>query len=123
MFEGDLISRVELFDEVDLGAALAKFEELSRPVPRLENAASRSAKRFLAYFAARDWDGMADTLATDILTDDRRHLVGAGSRHGRDAAIADMRVIVGVGVENISTSVIATRGDTSRPSPDAVHGS
>jgi hypothetical protein len=111
MFEGDLISRVELYDEVDLDAALARFDELRRPVPQLENTASRSANRFLASFAARDWDGMADTLATDILTDDRRRLVGAGPRHGRDAAIADMRVIVDVGVEDISTSVIATRGE------------
>ena len=111
MFEGDLISCVELFDEVDLDAALARFDELSRPVPLLENAASWSAKRFLAQFAARDWDGMADTLATDIFTDDRRRLVGAGPRHGRDAAIEDMRVIVDLGVEDISTSVIATRGD------------
>ena len=39
--DGDLISRCELFDEADLDAALARFDELSRPAPRLENAASR----------------------------------------------------------------------------------
>ena len=39
--EGDLINRCEIFDEADIDAALARFDELSRPAPRLENAASR----------------------------------------------------------------------------------
>ena len=29
--EGDLINRCELFDEADLDAALARFDELDRP--------------------------------------------------------------------------------------------
>jgi hypothetical protein len=32
-FEGDLINRAELFDEADLDAALARFDELSPPAP------------------------------------------------------------------------------------------
>ena len=44
--EGDLVSRCEIFDEADLDAALAKFDELSRPAPRLENAASQVDERF-----------------------------------------------------------------------------
>ena len=64
--EGDLINRCELFDEADLDAALARFDELSRPAPRLENAASQVDERFRAYFAARDWDAMAEILADDI---------------------------------------------------------
>ena len=39
--EGDLISRCELFDEADLDAALARFEELHPQARRLENAASQ----------------------------------------------------------------------------------
>ncbi len=54
--EGDMVSRSELFDEADLDAAIARFDQLSRPAPRLENAASQIAERFLAHFAARDWD-------------------------------------------------------------------
>ena len=57
--DGDLLSRYELFDEADLDAALARFEQLSRPAPQLENAASQVAERFLAHFAAGDWDAMA----------------------------------------------------------------
>ena len=44
--EGDMISRCEVFDETDFDAAIARFDELSRPAPRLENAASRVDERF-----------------------------------------------------------------------------
>ena len=53
--DGDRVNRLELFDETDLDAALARFEELQLPAPRLENAASQMVERYLAYFAARDW--------------------------------------------------------------------
>ena len=76
--EGDVVNRCELFDEADLDAALARFEELSRPAPRLENAASQVGERFLAHFAARDWDAMAEMLAENISNDDRRRVVSAG---------------------------------------------
>ena len=42
--EGDLINRCEIFDEADIDAALARFDELSRPAPRLENAATPSGR-------------------------------------------------------------------------------
>ncbi len=109
--DGDLINRSELFDEADLDAALARFDELSRPAPRLENAASRVVDRFWTYFAARDWDAMAEMLADDISSDDRRRVVNAGVRHGRDAEIANLRAVADVGVKNMTSTVIATRGE------------
>ncbi len=45
--EGDLISRCEIFDEAEIDAALARFDELSRPAPRLENAASQVDRALL----------------------------------------------------------------------------
>ena len=67
--EGEMINRCELFDEADLDAAIARFEQLSRPAPRLENAASQAYERVQACFAARDWDAMADMpWPTDIST-------------------------------------------------------
>ena len=89
--EGDMINRAEVFDEADLDAAIARFDQLSRPVPRLENAASQVGERILAHFATLDWDAMAEILADDFSNDDRRRVVGAGVRHGRDAEIASMR--------------------------------
>ena len=40
--DGDLIRRSEMFDEVDIDGAVARFEQLNRPAPELENAASRA---------------------------------------------------------------------------------
>jgi hypothetical protein len=108
--EGDRINRLELYDEADIDAALARFEELQPQLPRLENAASRLGERFLAHFAARDWSAMAATLAEDTFSHDRRRIVGAGLRQGREAAIADMQTIVDLERTDISSTVIATRG-------------
>ena len=45
--DGDLLSRFEVFDEADLDAAIARFDQLSRPAPRLENAASQVDRALL----------------------------------------------------------------------------
>jgi len=108
--EGDLVSRAELFDEADLDAAIAKFEQLSRPVRHLENAASQMGDRFLAYFAAGNWDAMPTILADNYCNDDRRRLVGGGVRHGRDAQIADMRAVAELWPTRVTSRVVATRG-------------
>jgi hypothetical protein len=109
--EGDAGKRCEIFDERDVDAALARFEELSRPTPRLENAASQLDDRFAAYFAARDWDAMAEIVADDISVDDRRRVVSAGIRVGRDAEIANVRIFADVGGTNLTATVMATRGE------------
>ena len=44
--DGEMVDRCEVFDEADIDAALARFEQLSRPAPRLENAASQVCERF-----------------------------------------------------------------------------
>ena len=61
MVDGDRLSRCEIFNEADLDAALARFEELHPQAPRLENTASRMVAQFLTHFAAHDWDAMAET--------------------------------------------------------------
>ncbi len=101
----------EFFDEADLDAALAKFEQLSRPAPRLENAASQVAERFRENFAAGNWDAMAAILADDFSTDDRRRVVGAGVRTGREAQIMNMRAIAGLYNANMTSTDIAVRGE------------
>ena len=110
-FTGDLISRAELFDEADLDAALARFDELHTRAPRLENAASQLGQRQLAHFAARDWAAMTELLAEDTSTDDRRRVVNAGNQLGRDVDVATMRALADLGVAHIASAVIATRGE------------
>ncbi|CAM3217535.1 BTAD domain-containing putative transcriptional regulator [Mycobacterium intermedium] len=108
----DLVNRCELFDEGDIDAALAKFDQLSTPPRRLDNAASRLVERFQASFAARDWDAMAAMLAEDVFTEDRRGVVNVGILRGRDAVLADLQAVVDVmDVTYMTTVAIATRGD------------
>ncbi len=76
MVEGDMVSRCEVFDEADLDAAIARFEQLSQPTRRLENAASRLTERLNAHFAARDWDAMTETMAEDLF--ERRSSTSGG---------------------------------------------
>lgn len=111
--DGDLISHCEMFDEADLDAALARFEEL-RPqtARRLHNAASQVSQRFLAQFAVHNWDMMVELLAEDYYQDDRRSTVNDGIRSGRDAALANMRVVAGLGITDVKVSDVATRGDS-----------
>ncbi|MEV0668989.1 BTAD domain-containing putative transcriptional regulator [Mycobacterium sp. NPDC050441] len=109
--EDDLIDRIELFDEADLDAALARFEEL-RPTPgRLRNTASRTYERLQKCLAERDPDAMATMLADNFCGDDRRHVVSSAVRHGRDAALEDARAVIDLNARNIATTVIATRGE------------
>jgi hypothetical protein len=109
--ESDLINRCEVFDDSDLDAALARFEELQPQTPRLTNAASQVVERFLAHFAARDWDAITEVLADGYYADDRRRAVGAGLRRGRESNIAEMRTTADLGVEVITSQHIATRGE------------
>jgi DNA-binding SARP family transcriptional activator len=111
MVDGDLIGRCELFDDTDLDAALAKFDELSRPSHRLENAASRAYERAKEGFAVRDWSAVAQILAVDVVTEDRRSVVNVGRREGRDASIAEFSATAEIGVTNWTSEAIATRGE------------
>ena len=127
--EGDMVSRCEVFDETDIDTALARFEQLSRPAPRLENAATRTYERIRTHFLARDWDALAEALADNHCGDDRRRVVNSGIRHGREAEIASMQATADVGVASLTSDTIATRGDRlalcrtrgATSSPEAFH--
>ena len=111
--DGDLINRCELFDEADIDAALARFDELSRPTPRWK---TRQAEWTSAYRrTSRPATGTRwrRCLADDIATDDRRRVVKAGD----PTTVAmprsqNMRAIADVGCQELARrSPIATRGD------------
>ncbi|MGN6337233.1 BTAD domain-containing putative transcriptional regulator, partial [Mycobacterium sp.] len=109
--EDDLLSRCELFDESDLDAALARFDQLSRPATKLQNAATQAYERMWAFFEARDWVAITGLVAEDELIDDRRRVVNGGLRHGRDAGIEEMRAAADIGFNITMVDVRATRGE------------
>ena len=80
-FTGDLISRAELFDETDLDAALARFDELDRHASSFANAATRTWERLVETYNRRDIDGWLALTAADGRVEDRRkglHHIGVG---------------------------------------------
>ena len=74
-FRDDSMSRCEVFEESDLDTALARFDELNRQVPQLENAATRQNVRLAAAFNRRDLESILGTVAADAQYDDRRKVL------------------------------------------------
>src|SRR5262249_49518932 len=109
--DGDRLDRFEAFDETDIDAALARFDDLHPQTRRLGNAASQAGQSFRGCFAGRGWHAMAELLSGDFSMDDRRRVVNAGIRHGRNAEVASQRAIADVGVTNWTSTVIAIRGE------------
>jgi hypothetical protein len=66
--------------------------------------------RYLAYFAAGDWDAMSTILADDFSNDDRRRVVGSGMFGGREAEAANGRAIAELWTTNVTSAVMAIRG-------------
>ena len=109
-FTGDLVSRCELFDEADLDAALARFDELHTRAPRLENAATRAEDRFFAHYKAHDWAAIAEILADGTFIENRVRVVNTGLWEGRDVVIANMQALAEAAA-NATSAVLAVRGE------------
>ena len=82
--EGELINRAELFDEKDLDAALARFDELGRPAQRLEKRQAKCTNAPGRLRSPRLERHGGDTDRRHS-RDDRRRVVDSGVRHGREA--------------------------------------
>lgn len=81
-FEGDLLCRFEIFDEADLDAALMRFDELDRPAPLLENAATRARARLADAFNRRDLNGYLALMSADGWYEDQRKVLRDDARRG-----------------------------------------
>ncbi len=105
--DGDLISRCEIFDEADIDAALARFDELNRRAHRLENAATRGWARLVDAFNRRDPDGFWALAAADGRYEDRRKGL-------RDEGPARQEVVRALfeafGEWLLETEIVAVRG-------------
>ncbi|WP_242660531.1 BTAD domain-containing putative transcriptional regulator [Mycobacterium kubicae] len=110
LVEGNLISRCEIFDEDEVNAAAARFEQLNRSARQLENAASRASERLRTCFERSDWTAVDKLLADDIVTADHRKVVNSGVREGKAAVFAEIKTTTEIGVRHITSEVIALRG-------------
>ena len=50
-------------------------------------------------------------LTNDFSNDDRRRVVNAGTRRGRDGVVKDARANADLGVKDVTATVVATRGE------------
>src|SRR5205807_1269757 len=74
------------------------------------NAAGQAVERFWKYFAAHDWAALAETMADDVCSHDRRRVVNGGELLGRAAHVTNMRAVAEVGFEGLTSTVVASRG-------------
>ncbi|WP_081282506.1 BTAD domain-containing putative transcriptional regulator [Mycobacterium asiaticum] len=103
------------FDLADIDAAYAELDaahsRLGEPSPsKLKNAASGVSRRVASYFVADNWAAVAETLADDVIQDDRRKVVGSGFRQGREAVMTEISVVARAGVKSMVTDTLAVRG-------------
>jgi class 3 adenylate cyclase/tetratricopeptide (TPR) repeat protein len=103
------IDRVDSFGARDLDAALQAGRSLRLGAGELSNRCTETNARYWALFARRDWEAMQQLVTVDAVYDDRRPIVRTRSV-GRDIE-AHARQIAAHGVERISISVLATRGE------------
>ena len=66
-FEGDLIDRCELFDEADLDAALARFDELHTQTRRLKNAWQNASWRTSPPATGTPWHRISPKITTPTI--------------------------------------------------------
>src|SRR6202000_706207 len=88
--DGDLMNRCEMFDEEGLDAALARFEELNRPVRPLENDATRIWALLVEAFNQRDLEGYLALGDSGLRYEDRRR----GMRDDSEGAAEQRRAVL-----------------------------
>ncbi len=108
------VQRMETFDEEHRGAALARFDELSRVSrsPRIENAATRAVARFAELVSAGRSEDTRGLFTDDHTWVDRRRTVSGAATNGFDEMIASgVRAFAEVGFTSFAVETIAVRGD------------
>ena len=109
--EGSAI-RSETFAPDELDAAVGLIDDLAVatvPTAAFENAADRIQARFVEAWAARDWEGVVETVADGYRSIDRRAHVHLES--DRDEALATTRLLFDTTGSDWRSELLATRGD------------
>src|SRR5581483_7828753 len=120
--EGELISRVETFDEGDLDAAFARFHELHQLPTQLDNAATRTRVRVFDALNRRDIDALLAHTTADARYDDRRKVQRDEGRVRPDVVRAILEASRGMRMEAEPVAVrgsrLAVTHDTYRDAAD-----
>ena len=112
-----LFLRLELFDEADFAAALARLDELGAQVPvgdpptAIDNAATAAQARVIDVCHRRRFDELRTLLTDDFVREDRRHGVAAPTADGPDEFVRAYAAWFDVGFETLQARPVAVRGD------------
>ncbi len=108
-FDGDAINRCELFDERDLDAAVALFDDLDRQHAGEGNSATRMNAHLAEVFNRRDEAGYLDSCAPGARFDDRRR--GMTYEGPIDATFAHALLSEAASSWRLEIETVAIRGD------------
>ncbi len=108
--EDGVVRHIEMIPLDERDIALARFEELDGRAGPRENAATRAMKLVDRNLISGNPEASRSLYAEDVELYDVRAGVRLTLR-GVDARIEDMRSAVDVGVRQVETTVVATRGD------------
>ncbi len=109
---GGLTTRLEMFDEDDFAAALARLDELGAAetrAPDAENLATMFATRLWERYVAGQIDECRPLFADDAVLVDKRPIIGT-ELVGVDAIIANLRAAAEVGIVSVLVEPLAVRG-------------
>ncbi|MCI0346656.1 MAG: hypothetical protein L0221_14630, partial [Chloroflexi bacterium] len=107
----DGIRQWHAYSPDQLDAARACYENLGpkAPLPRIENAATRSWDRFMDAWKARDWERVAAGFAPGLRVMDRRKMVRI--ELDRSGQLETLRFAFEMRSSRITAQLLATRGD------------
>jgi class 3 adenylate cyclase/tetratricopeptide (TPR) repeat protein len=103
------IDHVDIFGPDNLYAAIAARRRLTAGSAELSNRCTEVWARSASLFADRDWDAMRQLATENAVYDDRRPVVRTTST--RSDSRAHARELAGQGVQRITTTVLAIRGE------------
>ncbi|MEX2538614.1 MAG: nuclear transport factor 2 family protein [Actinomycetota bacterium] len=106
MFRDGQATRIEMFDESDIDAAVARFEKLLRPAV-IDNRAFRVVERMAA---TTDPYERSSWIREDAVTEDHRKGLRSVLR-GRDKILENHRLVAELRTAERESEPIATRGD------------
>jgi ketosteroid isomerase-like protein len=111
--DAGFVQRMEFFGIDQLAAGRAWLDTATTDAidDGPSNAASRGWAHLMALFRERDWDAFATKVADGAVADDQRAIVGGIRFEGKGGFLDMWRSIAAIGVTDVSSMPIATRGD------------
>jgi len=115
------VTRVERFPSDEKDAALARFDELTRPPDAADNLARRVSLAANAAFAGRDWETLRSMYSPDAVVRDLRTNLRSEVA-GREEILANLQAMADMGAVSLQQTVLAMSGERALLVRDRARG-